>query len=70
MFVQYVLIGVMVGGAMLYLLRRLWRSLASGKGSPGCGSCGCGSSGDHGAERLGKRQELIELRTPRRRDGD
>ncbi len=69
MFVQYVLIGVIVGGAMVYLIRRLWRSVASGKGVAGCGSCGCGGSGDGGADRLGKRQELIDVQTPRRQDG-
>ncbi len=69
MFVQYVLIGVIVGVAMLYLLCRLWRSVVSGKGGAGCGSCGCGGSGDGVADRLGKRQELIDVQTPGRRDG-
>lgn len=53
--VQALLVLLIVGGAVIYVGRRVWRTVAAARSSRGGGcdsSCGCGDA-PHGGDRAG-----------------
>ena len=61
MAVQYVIVAVLVGGALAYLVIKWFRGARSNSASCGRGACGCSPSE---SGRLGRRRELIEVKLP------
>lgn len=60
--IEYGIVGLLVLIAFLHVLRRIARSAQSANSTCG-GSCACGVSRP-GADRLGRRIELVQLNSP------